>query len=60
MFGRNRSPEAVAAKAAQAQHNARFNNDSTDPGSAEYLDSHDRVVTTKKAAKAAKAARRNR
>lgn len=56
MFGR-RSPEAAAAKQAQAEHNDRFNNSSTDPDSAEYLASHDRVVATENAAKAA---RRNR
>lgn len=54
MFGRNRSPEAAAAKQAQAEHNDRFNNASTDPDSPEYLDSHDRVIAAENAAEAAR------
>lgn len=33
------------------EHNARFNNRDTNPDSAEYLASHDRVVAAEKAGK---------
>jgi hypothetical protein len=35
----------------QREHNATFNNSSTDPDSDEYLASHDRVIEAEKAAK---------
>ncbi|MFI6653193.1 hypothetical protein ACIBI8_37090 [Streptomyces sp. NPDC050529] len=53
MFGR-KSPEAAAAKQAQADHNARFNHADTDPDSADYLASHDHVIATENATKAAR------
>ena len=56
MFGR-KSPEAAAAKQAKAEHNAQFNNSSTDPNSPEYLASHDRVVAAEDTAKAARRGR---
>lgn len=38
----------------QREHNARFNHADTDPDSAEYLASHDRVIAAEKAAKTKK------
>jgi hypothetical protein len=38
----------------QRDHNARFNTPDTDPNSAEYLASHDRVIAAQKAAKTKK------
>jgi len=35
----------------QREHNARFNHPDTDPDSAEYLASHDRVIAAEKAGK---------
>lgn len=35
----------------QREHNARFNHPDTDPDSADYLASHDRVVAAEQAAK---------
>ncbi|WP_326739126.1 hypothetical protein [Streptomyces sp. NBC_01022] len=54
MFGRKSSPEAATAKAVRSEHNARFNNSSTDPDSEEFLASHDRVVAAEADAKAAR------
>jgi hypothetical protein len=50
----SKSPEEKAAIAARSEHNARFNHRDTDPDSAEYLASHDRVIAAEKAAKAKK------
>ena len=38
----------------QREHNARFNNADTDPNSAEYLASHDRVVAAEQDRKSKK------
>ena len=46
-----RSPKKKAANTARQEHNTRFNNRDTDPDSADYLASHDRVVTAEQAAK---------
>ncbi len=35
----------------QREHNARFNHPDTDPNSADYLASHDRVIAAEQAAK---------
>ncbi|MFJ9037957.1 hypothetical protein ACIRF8_15360 [Streptomyces sp. NPDC102406] len=50
MFGRNSEAKAEAREV-RAQHNARFNNKTTDPDSDEYLASHDKVVAAEQAAK---------
>lgn len=46
-----RTAEQKTAAAVRAEHNRRFNNSDTDPGSPEYLASHDAVVTAERAAK---------
>ncbi|MEU9947084.1 hypothetical protein [Streptomyces sp. NPDC047939] len=60
MSGRT-SPKAVAAKQARvaarqarADHNAQFNNATTDPNGEAYLASHDRVIAAENAAKTAR------
>lgn len=49
LFSRNTAKSE--AREVRAEHNARFNNRNTDPNSAEYLASHDRVVAAEKKAK---------